>query len=718
MSDLSSQPSFAISDALEILERRKRLLIVSGLFGVALGIALTAWMPPSYTSETTILVEPQSVPDSYVRSTVTLKVQQRLNTLQERVTSYESLNDLINNVGEDKVDLSGSLTREEMMGLIRKNLGVDLLKGTHAATVFELSYDSPDADAAASIVRAIAELFISENIKDRARQAAATSEFLDQELDRLREDVSRQEGAVRAFRTERMGSLPSQLETNLRSLDRLNLELSTNLESQIASSQRAALLRRQTGGVDADGEPLTAAPNSLSRALDDARSRLIQAEGIYTDEHPNVQHLRGEIVRLEKEILEAPPETVERAARMSPVARALQRDIESAMLDLDAKRRRETKIRSEIRALQDRVEETPEREEELRTLTRDYENLTETYRILLSKKHNAAIALNLEQSQKGERFKLLRPARVPTKPSWPDPFLLIPGSMAVTVGLAVAFIVIAEIRYPAFRSVDRLTRMVGLPVFASIPTINNDAIYEEAPSGDVDPKLVVHTAPESSPAEQYRGILPLVLEAEDCRVILVTSAARGDGKTLTCMNLAVSLATDIAKRVLIIDGDLRRPAAHKVIQVSRKRGLSDVLLGNAKMSEVAVNSKIPNLTVIPAGPTARNPLALLTGQRFLQLLEDAKDDYDLIVIDSPPLLPVVDTKILRRMADMVLFVVRADGTPRDAVIRSLDALRGVAGVVFNQVSAGSFRRYYNYDAYSRYAYGDSPDDRDADLDDV
>ena len=78
------------------------------------------------------------------------------------------------------------------------------------------------------------------------------------------------------------------------------------------------------------------------------------------------------------------------------------------------------------------------------------------------------------------------------------------------------------------------------------------------------------------------------------------------------------------------------------------------------------------------------------------------------MIDSPPLLPVVDTKILRRMADMVLFVVRADATPRDGVIRSLAGMRGVAGVVFNQVSPGSFRRYYYYDAYSRYAYGDPP----------
>jgi capsular exopolysaccharide synthesis family protein len=262
--------------------------------------------------------------------------------------------------------------------------------------------------------------------------------------------------------------------------------------------------------------------------------------------------------------------------------------------------------------------------------------------------------------------------------------------------------------------VERLTRAIGLPVFASIPRIDNDRIYESPPSGDVDPKLVVHTAPESAPAEQYRGFLPVFLEAGDCRVILVTSAARGDGKSLTCMNLAVSLGSDLGRRVLVIDGDLRRPSAHRLLRIRSKVGLSDILRGDAELEECAVNAKLPNLTLVPAGRPVRNPLLLLTSPAFLALVEQAKKQYDVIMIDSPPLLPVVDTKILRRMADMVLFVVRADATPRDGVIRSLADMRDVAGVIFNQVSPGSFRRYYYYDAYSRYAYGDPPaaDSRD------
>jgi capsular exopolysaccharide synthesis family protein len=160
--------------------------------------------------------------------------------------------------------------------------------------------------------------------------------------------------------------------------------------------------------------------------------------------------------------------------------------------------------------------------------------------------------------------------------------------------------------------------------------------------------------------------------------------------------------------VLLIDGDLRRPSAHRLLRIRTKLGLSDILSCDAELEDCVVKTKLPNLTLISSGSPVRNPLRLLTSSAFLELLADAKKSYDVIMIDSPPLLPVVDTKILRRMADMVLFVVRADATPRDGVVRSLADLRDVAGVIFNQVSPGSFRRYYYYDAYARYAYGDPP----------
>jgi len=702
---------FQLEDAVEIIERRRWWILLAAMSGLVLGFLSYLVLPAEYQSTTTILVEPQGVPESYIKSTVTLAVEQRLHTLHERVTSYTSLNSLIDRIGTERLDESGKLTREALMNRIRGGLTVEISGRKAKAPVFELTYQASDPQTAALVVREIAALFISENLKDRARQATATAEFLDKELDRLRDEVTEQEGRIRAFNFAALGSLPSQLDTNLREMDRLNLALSTTLEAQIASTQRITMLRRQLGGVAADGSAIDI-PGALSSILRAARQELLQAKRVFTDEHPNVRQLRSEIENIKREIAISPT-FIDESSVIDPIVIALRSEIDDVSVQLDTQKRSESRIHGRIAELQARIDATPAREQEHQALTRDYENLASTYRSLLGKKYEAALARNLELAQKGERFKLLRPAQIPSSPTWPDLAMLLPAGLGFGLVMAGFGIGLAEYRNPAFRSVERLTRMLGIPVFASIPRIDNDQIFETPPNGDVDPKLVAYTAPESSPAEQYRGFLPTFLDAEDCKVILVTSAARGDGKTLTTMNLAVTLATDLNKRVLVIDGDLRRPNVHRIMRVDRRMGLSTVLRQEAVLSDCTVNSKIYNVTVLPAGGSVRNPLALLTDSKFLEVIEEARAKYDVVLIDSPPLLPVVDSKILRKMADMVLFVVRADSTPREAVVRSMKDMRDVAGVIFNQVSPGSFRRYYYYDAYSRYAYGD-PISEDAD----
>ena len=711
-------PGFGPEDLLEIVERRKWWLVLGALGGLALGVVAYFVLPPSYTASTSVLVEPQRVPEDYIRPTVTLEVERRLDTLRERVTSHVKLNELIDAIGPGRLDPGGRAGREEIMRKIRGNLEVELGAGRRSAekaAVFQISYTDRDPEVAADVVRLVADLFITENIKDRALQARATEEFLDRELERIREAVAAKEEELRKFKEARMGALPSQLDANLQTLSRLNDQLSSNLEAQTAIAQRITLLRSQLEGVavPGTGTPMTPAiQDPLSQALVQARQALIEARRVYTEEHPNVKTLEEEVARLEEQIRNRPPPSEDPAstAVANPVVANLRAQIAAAEAELATRRQQEQRLRAQIADYEARVEEAPRLEQQELALTRDYDNLVASYQDLLAKKTQAALARNLEQSQKGERFKVLRPARVPEKPTWPALHLLAPGGLLLGLALAAGLVLLQELRHPAFRSVSRLSRQLGLPVVASVPRIDNDRIYEEAPSGEVDPRLVVFTAPESAPAEQYRSFAPLFLDHEDRKVVLVTSAARGDGKSLTTLNLALTIACDLNRRVLVIDGDLRRPTAHRLLHVEGKRGLTDVLRREAPLEACAVNSKIPNLTLLPAGRPARNPLALLTDAAFLELLQWARGHYDAVFIDSPPLLPVVDTRLLRRMADLVLLVVRADATPRDAVVRSMQELKDVAGVVFNQVSPNSFRRYYYHDPYARYAYGDPPED--------
>ncbi len=413
---------FALEDVIEIVERRKWWIAIAAVAGLALGAGLYFVIPPSYQSSTTILVEPQGVPEDYIKSTITGTIEERLDTLRERVTSFANVSALIDRIGAERFAPGADLTREELIGYIARHLQVEIGSAkSKRAAVFEIFYMARDPQVAADVAREIANLFITENLKDREQQATATSEFLDRQLDRLRGDVTAQEEKLRKFKEERMGSLPGELETNLRALDRMNNELAANLQAQESIAQRTALLNRQlSGSVTTAAGAVTSVgptPGSSAAALLNARTALNDALRVYTDEHPNVRRLRAEVARLEQEVKKGGSS---RGASLDPSVMAVQGEIAAAQLEAGSRKREEERIRQQITELQARVAKTPQMEEELVALTRDYENLTTTYQHLLAKKYEAALAKNLEAAQKGERFKVLRPADVPTSPAFPD----------------------------------------------------------------------------------------------------------------------------------------------------------------------------------------------------------------------------------------------------------------------------------------------------------
>lgn len=706
--DQAAFQNLKLEDILELLHRRRIWVVIAGALGLFCGVAAWQLLPPLYVATTTLLVEPQGVPESFVRSTITLELEERIDTLRQRVSSHANLNALIDRLGADR--LSSGRGREAVMKEIRGNLEVEIENRHGSAAVISLSYVDDDPLLAADIVREVAALYMAENTKDRAQQASSTASFLDQELTRLREDMAEREALISDFRAEHLGALPSQLETNLNELDRLNSSLEVNLRTQDQYRHELAAVRaggRNTVMVHrmSDGMSQTYAgaegPPDLAAALNEARVRLLDLRLRYTDEHPSVTALVARVADLERQL-------DEHAAKVGghQLSRGARDEIQQLEVSLHGHKREESDIRKRIALVEKRVEETPRNGELLTSLSRDYENMTSTYEKLVTNRHDAALAKNLEEAQMSERFKVLRPAMVPSRPSWPNPFLMIPGGLGIGLALAALAILIAEIRRPAFHSVKRLTDQLGLPVFASIPELDPKQ-FGGAESLGIDWRIVAHTAPDSAAAEQYRGFLPFFLESEDCRTVLVTSASAGDGKSMTCLNLACTLAADLNRRVLVIDADLRRATVHNLIGVRRGPGLSDVLMGNAELSDCIVDP-LPNVSVLPAGTPVRRFLALLTGEGFSKLRQRASEDFDIVLIDSPPILPVIDTRVLRNLADRVVFVVRAGASPPAGVFRSLKELKDVGGIVFNRVSAKAFKRYYTYDAYSSYGY-DDPD---------
>jgi capsular exopolysaccharide synthesis family protein len=220
--------------------------------------------------------------------------------------------------------------------------------------------------------------------------------------------------------------------------------------------------------------------------------------------------------------------------------------------------------------------------------------------------------------------------------------------------------------------------------------------------GSLDRRLVAASAPHSIAAEQYRSLRARVTRAERgraVRAIIVTSPNKGDGKSLTASNLALTMAQELQQRVLIVDGDLRRPSVHRLFGIADTPGLADVLLGDVALDDALVTLADQRLALLPAGRIPSNPAELLGSAAMRRVLDTLRTRFDRILIDMPPVAPLADVSVASSLADGVLMIVRAGVTPKPAIERALSGLdtSKVLGLVLND--AGKSAAGYGYGGY-------------------
>ncbi len=222
-------------------------------------------------------------------------------------------------------------------------------------------------------------------------------------------------------------------------------------------------------------------------------------------------------------------------------------------------------------------------------------------------------------------------------------------------------------------------------------------------AGNLDPRLVSAYAPQSPAAEQYRSLRTRIKIAEHGRTmrsILVTSPNKGDGKSLTAANLALTMAQEVQHRVLLVDGDLRRPVIDRLFGIPDTPGLTDVLMGGAALDDAIVSIATHNLSVLPAGPIPSQPAELLGSTAMRRTLDALRTRFDRIIIDMPPVAPLADVSIALGMADGLLMIVRAGVTPKPAIERALSGLDTgkVLGLVLNDAGDGgaAYKDGYHY----------------------
>jgi len=502
---MPEQTPFDIQDYLGIGLRRKWYIIIPLVIGVLASVGVYKYLPKVYKATTLILVQPQSVPENYVRSTITDSVANRLNTISQEILSRTRLERVIQEFNLYS-DLRNKAPMEVVVETMRTAIDVKVQeqRRERSQNSFSISFEGKEPGTVMMVTNKLASLFIEENLKVRESQAEGTSEFLSKELGSMEEQLKRREQDIRNFKERSMGQLPQQLDANLRILERLQDQLKTTNENMRAAEDRSVLFQNQieqvkvrdrfsasrgfrgsemtgSAGLSAGRgaeDPLVIQYNNLKRELTSAQSK-------YKESHPDVIDLKRKIANLEplvkaklndrrEEIVEEnlPP------PRLDPDTERLiaqyTEQYNSALLEAKRAKEEAKNLKEQILLYQRRIEDTPRREQELVLLTRDYELLKTNYQSLMDKKIQAQMAGNLERKQQGEQFKILDPARIPEKPIKPDrnKILLIGAFIGLALGLGLAWF--RESLDQSFHTVSDVESFLEIPVLATIPNLKEE----------------------------------------------------------------------------------------------------------------------------------------------------------------------------------------------------------------------------------------------------
>ncbi len=484
-------------EIIDILLRYRWLVVIPLCITLSVGLCLSLIIPRVYSSSTTILVQPQKVPGAYVKSLVTSGIEERISTISQQILSRSNLEKIIDQFGLFQGDEGRDMYLEDKIRVLRKRIKVTITQDRKGTDAFAISYKGTKPERVMKITNALASFYMNENLKIREAQAVGTSDFLEAELEKTRQKLVEKEQILSNYRSKFMGGLPDELESNLRTLDRLQQQLTdrqnmlretrnniSSLKSQIAqikelrssvSHQAGALHITETGDNSPPSDPVI----RLARARRELEDLLLR----YTDKHPDVLKQRTVIARLQK-MVEAeerlntetdtfPVDTPDTG--INPAWTAVQEEKIQQEIQLNQLKNEEHQAQRDIgdilrrmKIYQRRVEETPQREQELRSLERDYTNIQGIYSSLLDRKLEAELSVNMEKKQKGEQFRILDFATLPQRPISPDVRKFFILSFAAGAGLGGGIIFLLVFFDRSIRRDEEIEEVAGLPILASV----------------------------------------------------------------------------------------------------------------------------------------------------------------------------------------------------------------------------------------------------------
>lgn len=752
-------------DVFGIVKRRYPLILLGILIGGAVAALYYLQQKPIYESALTVLVGQRN---SELTSTGKGDAEGSnmiqdgiLSTHMELFASRKIIGQAI--ADKDLTNLltgSGPLLESEsgsIVDRVRKNLtvtkgGAGLAKN---ASILKAVYKDGDPEKAVEILTAVYESYKkyidsqSKNVGEDAADLIAKAQLKNEEELRLADEEYRKfVQSVPAFVTAGASGTDGLSDIHRVRLNKVEDELSTIRSTLAETRSRFAVIKERMAGKKPEEIKDTEVMSLLSEKevarifgvlnvlKDDFRSSTEQLNMVMRTENARTEYQKLVDLQSRKQILLSSlgpkhPSVTAVELEIESVSETLSKQRSELPEDERSKRATPTQMLvSYFSILRNEIAELEKREKELTKLSEDETKLSKevemTFLLGGSLKSNLLRAqnrydevfkrlqeINLNSDYAGFSTDLLASPLPATFPVWPTKTTI--GAVGLLAGamLGLMFALLAEFADRTFRSPEDVENSVGANILVHIPKI--DIVKQKkkvSNTSKILPTITTFHAPRGSESETFRVLRTVLLfqsKKAEQNVFMVSSPSPADGKSTTIANLAVSLA-QAGKRVLLVDGDMRRPTIAKIFGLGDVMGLSDILEGEATLEECCIDSEQTNLFLCTEGSTTSQPSELLESQRFIEFIELARAQYDMVLIDSPPLLAVADPAIISSVVDGVLLTMRIEKNNRTLVERACEILRDqdakLLGVIVNSRKSG--RKAYGYSAYNYYgdkAYG-------------
>lgn len=717
-----------VRTGLTVLRKRKWTVIAINVLVLAMALAYTSRQTPVYRATATLIIDrspPRLLSD--VQEIIELgssnywAIKDYLRTQYEIIRSREVAErvvDRMNLRGDERVASAGAALPGGRGGQTAAANPVDVVLSkirveplVDSMMVYVHAEDK-DPHFARDLANSVAEAYRDHNLDSKKRIVLEAQKDLDKLVSRLRSDKDKAESDLAAFEREHnLGSL----ENHERIIDQRIQDYSAKLNSvsirRLEIEAKLGQLRRYKSGrnvftvayASVLDDPLIV---SMKQRYVQLQDQLAELQVTYLDKHPKVLAI-GE--------------------QMKQIKAQIQREIANQLQAVEDEYR---EIVATEAALQQKLEEAKVGERELSRIKESYRPLVQRrdeavkyYEEVLRRKTEATLTAQSTMNNVRVHDIAVEPIS-PVRPNW-----RLAAAVALLLGLigGVGFAFLRELLDNTVKTRADIEEVDGLSFLGVMPTMGAESkaakrYHSYARDGEsegdpiVHPALYIHYRKKSVVAERTRNIrtnLVFMMPERPLRTVLVTSPNPEEGKTTVSVNIAIAMAQG-GSRTLLVDTDLRRPRVHKCFGLENRTGMSSAVISSEPLASYITSTEVPNLDLLLSGPVPPDPTALLHTERFRQIMAELEGRYDVVILDSPPVLPVTDAMIIANHADGVVLVVKSDKTTREAMAMAWQELRqvnaNILGSVLNDHDVA--RKGYGHYTYYRHRYYNAAENTD------